>query len=244
MTSSASAPRASSDRIPKIHEPVWAVTGTLGDSQCYLGVTAEGRGDPGGARRRASARDDLPVRLIPPALTHRRVRRAAERHRPHALLADRPRARERLRSTRTSTRNDVTGLIAVRRVRQAAGRHARRGARAQRPAVFLSDGSIQPGTDPGDRRAHRPRHRVPDRRRPRSGPAHAHGAARLSRARAAAAACSRTTRCSRSSRVLGMEPLHMVAPPSDDARRLEEFPDAARRLPRHDDAEGIRPATS
>jgi dihydroxy-acid dehydratase len=23
----------------KIHEPVWAVTGNLGDSQCYLGVT-------------------------------------------------------------------------------------------------------------------------------------------------------------------------------------------------------------
>ena len=25
----------------KIHEPVWAVTGNLGDSQCYLGVMAK-----------------------------------------------------------------------------------------------------------------------------------------------------------------------------------------------------------
>ena len=23
----------------KIHQPVWAVTGSLGDSQCYIGVT-------------------------------------------------------------------------------------------------------------------------------------------------------------------------------------------------------------
>src|SRR5690349_24566206 len=52
----------------KIHDPVWAVTGTLGDSQCYLGVV-----EKVGAIHRAMAdriaRDDLPVRLIAPAYT-------------------------------------------------------------------------------------------------------------------------------------------------------------------------------
>ena len=27
--------------VAKIHEPVWGVTGNLGDSQCYLGVRAK-----------------------------------------------------------------------------------------------------------------------------------------------------------------------------------------------------------
>jgi len=27
--------------VEKIHDPVWAVIGNLGDSQCYLGVTAK-----------------------------------------------------------------------------------------------------------------------------------------------------------------------------------------------------------
>ena len=52
----------------KIHQPVWAVTGSLGDSQCYLGVT-----DKVAAVQEAMAerihRDDLPVRLIAPAFT-------------------------------------------------------------------------------------------------------------------------------------------------------------------------------
>ena len=39
----------------KIHDPVWAVTGNLGDSQCYVGVTREGRRDPGGALGARSA---------------------------------------------------------------------------------------------------------------------------------------------------------------------------------------------
>ena len=29
--------------VEKIHDPVWAVIGTLGDSQCYLGVKRRSR---------------------------------------------------------------------------------------------------------------------------------------------------------------------------------------------------------
>src|SRR6202008_4128359 len=41
--------------------------------------------------------------------------------------------------------------------------------------------------------------------------------------------------------VLGMEPLHMVAPPSDDPRRVNEFPDELARLLAMITATGIRP---
>ena len=33
--------------VSKIHDPVWGVIGTLGDSQCYLGVQAKVGGRPG-----------------------------------------------------------------------------------------------------------------------------------------------------------------------------------------------------
>lgn len=52
----------------KIHDPVWAVTGTLGDSQCYLGVTRKVEAIQTALAARIE-RDDLPVRLIAPAFT-------------------------------------------------------------------------------------------------------------------------------------------------------------------------------
>ena len=52
----------------KIHEPVWAVTGNLGDSQCYLGVTEKVEAIQAALAARIR-KDDLPVRLIPPAYT-------------------------------------------------------------------------------------------------------------------------------------------------------------------------------
>src|SRR5256885_4505859 len=52
----------------KIHLPVWGVTGSLGDSQCYLGVLAKVTAIQRALSERVS-RDDLPVRVIPPAYT-------------------------------------------------------------------------------------------------------------------------------------------------------------------------------
>src|SRR5205807_2766056 len=54
--------------VSKIHAPVWGVTGSLGDSQCYLGVL----GKVAAIQRAMSERirrDDLAVRLIAPAYT-------------------------------------------------------------------------------------------------------------------------------------------------------------------------------
>src|SRR5215475_3757774 len=54
--------------VDKIHDPVWAVIGNLGDSQCYLGVTAKVQAVQQAMSRRIAA-DDLAVRLIAPAFT-------------------------------------------------------------------------------------------------------------------------------------------------------------------------------
>ena len=54
--------------VAKIHSPVWAVTGSLGDSQCYLGVRAKVAAVQTALSERV--RDDgLAVRLIAPAYT-------------------------------------------------------------------------------------------------------------------------------------------------------------------------------
>src|SRR6059058_347042 len=52
----------------KIHRPVWGVTGSLGDSQCYLGVLGKVAAIQHALSERVR-RDDLPVRLIAPANT-------------------------------------------------------------------------------------------------------------------------------------------------------------------------------
>src|SRR3712207_3190465 len=52
----------------KIHEPVWAVTGSLGDSQCYLGVTEKVAAIHKAVSERIK-KENLAVRLIPPAYT-------------------------------------------------------------------------------------------------------------------------------------------------------------------------------
>ncbi len=54
--------------VEKIHDPVWAVIGNLGDSQCYLGVTAKVHAVQAALHRRI-AENRLGFRLIAPAFT-------------------------------------------------------------------------------------------------------------------------------------------------------------------------------
>ena len=54
--------------VAKIHGPVWAVLGNLGDSQCYLGVQAKVAAVQSEMSRRIAG-DDLGIRLIAPAFT-------------------------------------------------------------------------------------------------------------------------------------------------------------------------------
>src|SRR2546429_3839856 len=52
----------------KIYQPVFGVVGNLGDSQCYLGVTEKVAAVHDALADRIN-REDLPIRLIPPAYT-------------------------------------------------------------------------------------------------------------------------------------------------------------------------------
>ena len=54
--------------VSKIHGPVWAVLGNLGDSQCYLGVNEKVHAVQAAMSRRID-RDKRANRLISPAFT-------------------------------------------------------------------------------------------------------------------------------------------------------------------------------
>lgn len=205
-----------------IHQPVWAVTGSLGDSQCYLGVTAKVQAVHEAMSERI-ARDDLPVRLIAPAFTvgvSDGQLNGTDRMRfsliGRELVADTIDVHVRA--------SDVAGLVAVVACDKPPVGTLAAVLEADVPAVLLSDGSIHPGMDPatgeridlvtafqcaGD----------PDD---------------TARTEMAMNACPGIGSCGGMFTyntmqtfigVLGMQPLHMVAPPSDDPRRLKEFPE-------------------
>jgi dihydroxy-acid dehydratase len=206
----------------KIHDPVWAVTGNLGDSQCYLGVQAKVAAIQAALSSRIR-RDDLPVRLVAPAYTlgvSDGQLNGTERMR-YSLIG-----RELVNDTIDVHlhANDVAGLVAVVACDKPPVGTLAAVLEHNAPAVFLSDGSIRPGIDPetGERidlvvafqTAGDPDPAV--------------------RTRTALHACPGQGSCGGMFTyntmqtfisVLGMEPLHMVAPPSDDPRRLIDFPD-------------------
>jgi dihydroxy-acid dehydratase len=205
----------------KIHDPVWGVVGNLGDSQCYLGVR-----DKVDAIHAALAdrivRDDLAVRLIPPVFTlgvSDGQLNGTDRMR--FSLIGRELAHDSVCLHLSAS--DVKGLIAVVACDKPPVGTVAALLEHDEPAVVVSDGSILPGVDPetgelldlvgafqiaGD----------PDPER---------------RARYALHGCPGFGSCGAMYTyntmqafiaVLGLEPLHMVSPPSHDARRIEVFP--------------------
>src|ERR1051325_6264033 len=130
----------------KIHDPVWAVTGSLGDSQCDVGVTRKVQE----IQQALSARireQDLPVRLIPPAFTV-------------GVSDGQLNGTDRMRFSligREVTNDgidihlhgsDVKGLIAVVACDKPPVGTLAAILEHNEPAVLLSDGSIEPGKDP------------------------------------------------------------------------------------------------
>jgi dihydroxy-acid dehydratase len=206
----------------KIHEPVWAVTGNLGDSQCYLGVTEKVQAIQAALAARIR-KDDLPVRLIPPAYTlgvSDGQLNGTERMR-YSLIG-RELATDAIDAHLHA--NDVQGLIAVVACDKPPVGTLAAVLERNVPAVFLSDGSIKPGADPvsGERIDLVTAFQTagdPDPAR---------------RTQIALHACPGQGSCGGMFTyntmqtfiaVVGMEPLHMVAPPSDDPRRVREFPE-------------------
>jgi dihydroxy-acid dehydratase len=206
----------------KIHDPVWAVMGNLGESQCYLGVTGKVEAIQAALSRRIID-DDLPVRLIPPAYTlgvSDGQLNGTDAMR-YSLIS-----RELVHDAAAMhlAANDVAGFIAVVACDKPPVGTLSAILEHNAPAIVVSDGSVHPGVDPA---TGQPLDIIsafqladdPDPER------------RLS---LAMNACPGQGSCAGMFTyntmqtfiaVVGMEPLHMVAPASDDARRVKEFPD-------------------
>ena len=207
--------------VSKIHAPVWGVTGSLGDSQCYLGVLAK----VAAIQRTLSERirrEDLPVRLIAPVYTlgiSDGQLNGTDRMR--FSLIGRELVNESIDMHLNA--NSIAGLIAVVACDKPPVGTLAAILEHNAPAVLLSDGSIRPGTDP---QTGEPIDIV-------TGFQFAGDPDPGTRTRIALHACPGQGSCGGMFTyntmqtfiaVLGMEPLQMVAPASDEARRLDEFP--------------------
>ncbi len=206
----------------KIHQAVWAVIGSLGESQCYLGVTQKVRAIQAALSARIQ-QDDLPIRLVHPAYTigvSDGQLNGTDRMR-FSLIG-----REVVNDATDIhlNANDVKGLIAVVACDKPPVGTLAAILEHNEPAIILSDGSIKPGIDPAtDERIDLvTAFQVAGDPDPGK------------RTRIALNACLDQGSCGGMFTyntmqsfiaVLGMEPLHMVSPPSDDERRLREFPD-------------------
>lgn len=206
-----------------IHEPSVGVVGTKGDSQCYLGVVA--KVDAIHARlksRIGKGQGQLKLRLVQPEYTIATSDgiRNGTREMRYSLIG-REITHDALCEHLSAT--GLAGTIAV-----VACDKPPVGALAallehNLPAIIMSDGAIHPGTDPKTGEAldivsayQAAGHPDPEHR-----------------LRIACHACPGYGSCGGMFTyntmqtfigVLGMQPLHMVAPPSDDPRRLETFP--------------------
>ena len=208
--------------VLKIHDPVWAVLGNLGDSQCYLGVQAKVAAVQAALSRRI-ANNDLAVRLIAPAFTLG-VSDGQLNGTPEMRFSLIGRELVNDATAVHLAANRVAGLIAVVACDKPPVGTVAALLEQNVPSVILSDGSIKPGHDPvtGERidlvsafqTAADPDSEV--------------------RARVALHACPGQGSCGGMFTyntmqafigVLGLEPLHMVAPTSDDPRRTTEFPE-------------------
>ena len=224
--------------VAKVHDPVWGVIGTLGDSQCYLGVRSKVDAVHAALAKRIDD-DDLPVRLIAPAFTL-------------GVSDGQLNGTDRMRYSLTTRElvndstevhlkaNDMAGVITVVACDKPPVGTLAALLEHNVPSLMLSDGSIHPGVDPvtGDvidlvtafQFAADPDPDV--------------------RARLALHACPGKGSCGGMFTyntmqtfigVLGMEPLHMVSPASDDDRRTASFPDELATLLARISAAGIRP---
>ncbi len=207
--------------VRKIHDPVWAVIGNLGDSQCYLGVPEKVQAVQAAVSRRIAA-DDLPVRLIPPAFTLG-VSDGQLNGTPQMRFSLVGRELVHDVADVHLAANNVAGLIAVVACDKPPVGTLAAVLENNTPAVILSDGPIRPGIDPetGARIDLVTAFQAVDQDAD-------------VRARLALHACPGQGSCGGMFTyntmqtfiaVLGLEPLHMVSPSSDDPRRLAEFPD-------------------
>ena len=207
-----------------IHEPSVGVVGTKGDSQCYLGVMD--KVDAIHARLKArigKGAGQLPFRLVQPEYTIATSDgiRNGTREMRYSLIG-----REVTQDSLCEhlEASGLAGTIAVVACDKPPVGTLAALLEHNQPGIIMSDGPIHPGKDPetGEMLDIVSAYQVaghPD-------PAHRH--------HIACHACPGIGSCGGMFTyntmqtfigVVGMQPLHMVAPASDDPRRLNEFPD-------------------
>lgn len=209
--------------IELIHEPSVGVIGNKGDSQCYLGVQKKveyiheclrsniGRGS-----------DQMSMRLVQPEYTVATSdgMRNGTREMRYSLIG-----REVTHDSICEhlSASGLEGTIAVVACDKPPVGTLAALLEHNRPAIMMSDGTIRPGTDSV----------TSERIDIISGFQVAGSDDNEMKKRIACEACPGFGSCGGMFTyntmqtfigVLGMEPLHMVSPPSDDPRRIEQFP--------------------
>jgi len=208
--------------VGKIHGPVWAVLGNLGDSQCYLGVQQKVEAVQAAMSRRI-AHDDRDNRLIAPAFTIG-VSDGQLNGTPEMRFSLIGRELVNDAASTHLAANQIEGLIAVVACDKPPVGTVAALLDHNVPSVILSDGSIKPGVNP----------RTGERIDLVTAFQFATEPDEELRAEVTLHACPGQGSCGGMFTyntmqsfigVVGLEPLHMVAPTSDDPRRLTQFPD-------------------
>ena len=208
--------------VSKIHGPVWAVLGNLGDSQCYLGVNQKVEAVQAAMSRRI-ANDNRDNRLIAPTFTIG-VSDGQLNGTPEMRFSLIGRELVNDAASTHLAANQVEGIIAVVACDKPPVGTVAALLEHNVPGVILSDGSIKPGHNP----------RTGERIDLVTAFQFATNPDEEARAEVTLNACPGQGSCGGMFTyntmqtfigVLGLEPLHMIAPPSDDPRRLEIFPD-------------------
>ena len=209
--------------IELIHEPSAGVIGTKGDSQCYIGVQRKVEAIHGALRARIGRGEgQMRLRLVQPEYTVATSdgMRNGTREMRYSLIG-----REVTHDTVCEhlSASGLEGVIAVVACDKPPVGTLAALLEHDRPAIMMSDGPIRPGRDSV---TEQPIDIITGFQ------AAAHPDADYKR-RIAREACPGYGSCGGMFTyntmqtfigVIGMQPLHMVAPPSDDPRRLEEFP--------------------
>ncbi|MBS1836239.1 MAG: dihydroxy-acid dehydratase [Actinobacteria bacterium] len=208
--------------VTRVHEPVWAVIGTLGESQCYLGVQAKVEAIQQALARRITDHD-MQVRLVAPAyslgVSDGQLNGTARMR--YSLVS-----REVVHDTTEVhlRANEVAAAVAVVACDKPPVGTVAALLEHDVPAIVCSDGSIRPGTDPESCE----RIDIVSAYQASGDPDHER------RSRLALSACPGFGSCGGMYTyntmqtffaAVGLEPLHMVSPASEDPRRLEQFPD-------------------
>ena len=210
--------------ISLIHEPSVGVVGNKGDSQCYLGVQRKVEIIHECLRGKIGTGDDqMSVRLVQPEYTVATSdgMRNGTREMRYSLIG-----REVTHDTMCEhlSASGLEGTIAVVACDKPPVGTLSALLEHDRPSIIMSDGPIRPGTDSV---TDEPIDII-------SGFQVAGSDDEEMKKRIACEACPGYGSCGGMFTyntmqtfiaVVGMEPLHMVSPPSDDPRRMEQFPD-------------------